>query len=209
MLQHIDNKDNKLDSFSILIHLGLLAFGLFAWFTGFLSDDYKQMLHPGFSVHSWLGMGLAVFAGLRLVTGIIGPRSVRFSRWMPFTTGRIKLVREDIAGLLKFRMPDRATHQGLAGVVQTFGFLVFFFMAATGAYLYFFLEPGQKTHGFVHDIKELHEIGMVLIPTFLSLHVGAVIMHALFGNHIWRKIFFISDTIKDSQNSPDALPERQ
>jgi len=86
---------------------------------------------------------------------------------------------------------------------------VFFFMAATGAYLYFFLEPGQKARGFAHDIKELHEIGTVLIPTFLSLHVGAVIMHALLGKHIWRKIFFISDTIKDSQNSPDALPERQ
>jgi cytochrome b len=208
MAQHIEDKNNVLGPFAILIHLGLLAFGITAWLTGFLADDYKRMAHPGFSVHSWLGLGLAAFAGLRLLTGIIGPRSVQFLRWMPFTPMRIKLVLEDIAGLLKFRMPDRATHQGLSGLVQTFGLLVFFFMAATGAYLYFFLEPGQKAHGFIHDAKELHEIGVPLVPAFLSLHAGAVIMHALRGNHIWRKIFFISDTIGKRQSRPDALPER-
>lgn len=209
MPQHIDDRNNTLGPFAILIHLGLLAFGLTAWFTGLLADDYKRMMHPGFTVHSWLGMGLAAFAGLRLITGIIGPRSVRFLRWMPFTTARIKLALEDIAGLLKFHMPERPTHQGLAGAVQTLGLFVFFFMAATGAYLYFVLEPGQKARGFVHDVKELHEIGIVLVPVFLSLHVGAVIMHALRGNHIWRKIFFISDTIGKRQSHPEALPERQ
>ena len=208
MANNIDDKNSKLGPFALLIHLGLLAFGLTAWLTGFLADDYKRIVHPGLTVHSWLGMGLATFAGLRLITGIIGPRSVRFLRWMPFTPARIKLVMEDIAGLLKFRMPDRPTHQGLAGLVQTFGLLAFFFMATTGAYLYFFLEPGQKAHGFLHDIKELHELGVALVPAFLSLHVGAVIMHALRGNHIWRKIFFISDTIEKRQNRSETLPER-
>ena len=209
MSQHNDDKNNTLGPFAIFIHLGLLAFGLSAALTGLLAEDYKKVEHLGFTVHSWLGMGLAGFASLRLITGIVGPRSVRFLRWMPFTAGRIKLAIEDILGLLQFRMPDRKTHQGLAGVVQTFGLAVFFLMAATGAYLYFFLEPGQKARGFAHDVKELHEIGLVLIPIFLSLHVGAVIMHALRGNPIWRKIFFISDTIRKRQDHPDALPERQ
>ncbi len=209
MSRQIDDKNSKLGPVAILIHLGLLAFGLTAWLTGLMADDYKRMMHPGFTVHSWLGMGLAAFAGLRLITGIIGPRSVQFLRWMPFTAARIKLVLEDISGLLKFRMPDRSTHEGLAGVVQTFGLLVFIFVAATGAYLFFYLEPGQKTRGLVHDVKELHEIGMVLIPVFLSFHVGAVIMHALHGNHIWRKIFFISDTISTRNDQPEALLERQ
>ncbi len=197
MRQHIDDKNNELGPFAILIHLGLLAFGLTALLTGLLAGDYKRMMHPGFTVHSWLGMGLAAFACLRLITGIAGPRSVRFLGWIPFTMARIKLAIEDIEGLLKFRLPDRATHQGVAGVVEAFGLAVFFFMAATGAYLYFSLEPGQKPLGFVHDVKELHETGMVLILMFLSIHGGAVIMHALHGNHIWRKMVFISDTSHD------------
>ena len=209
MEQHIDDKNNILGPFAILIHLGLLIFGLVAGITGLLAGDYKRLAHTGFTVHSWLGMGLAAFAVVRLIIGIMGPRSVRFLRWMPFTPARIKLIVEDIAGLLKMRMPDRPTHQGLAGLVQTFGLTVFFFMAATGAYLYFFLEPGQKARGFVHDVKELHEIGMVLIPMFLSLHVGAVVMHALRGNHIWKKIFFISDTIGNRLKQPEAFSEKQ
>ena len=208
MSQHIDDKNYTLGPFAILIHLGLLAFGITAALTGLLAEDYKKVEHQGFTIHSWLGMGLAAFASLRLITGIVGPRSVRFLRWMPFTAGRIKLAVKDILGLLKFRMPDRKTHQGLAGVVQTFGLAVFFLMAATGTYLYFFLEPGQKARGFVHDVKELHEIGLVLIPIFLSLHVGAVIMHALRGNHLWKKIFFISDTIRERRKRTETLLEK-
>lgn len=210
MEQRNDNtKDNTLGPFAILVHLGLLVFGISAALTGLMAEDYKKIEHLGFTIHSWLGMGLAAFAGLRLTTGILGPRSVRFARWMPFTASRIRLVLEDLAGLLKFRMPDRPTHQGLAGLVQTFGLAVFFLMAATGAYLYFFLEPGQKARGFLHDVKELHEIGVVLIPLFLSLHAGAVAMHALRGNHIWRKIFFISDTMEGRQTRSDAPVGKQ
>ncbi len=209
MTNSIDDKSSSLGPFAILVHLGLLLFGLSAALTGLLAEDYKKIEHLGFTIHSWLGMGLAGLVGLRMATGIIGPRSVRFARWMPFTVSRMRLVFEDVAGLLKFRMPERPTHQGLAGLVQTFGLAVFLLMAATGAYLYFFLEPGHKAHGFVHDVKELHEAGVVLIPAFLSLHGGAVLMHALRGNHIWKKIFFISDTIKKRRSRAETLLEER
>jgi cytochrome b len=190
------NEDTALGPVTRFLHLGLLSFGLASALSGLAAEDYKKAEHIGFAVHSWLGIGLAVFAGLRLITGIAGPHSVRFTAWMPFTPARIKLVLEDIVGLLKMQLPERPTHQGLAGVVQTFGLGVFFLMAATGLYLFFTLEPGRKSHGLVHDVKELHEIGVVLIPAFLAFHVGAVVMHALRGKHIWKKIFFISDTME-------------
>lgn len=209
MPQRIDGRNNTLGPFAILLHLGLLFFGISAALTGLLAGDYKKVEHLGFTIHTWLGLGLAAFVGLRLITGLIGPRSVRFASWMPFTADRLKLIVEDVTGLLRFRMPDRPTHQGLAGVVQTFGLAVFFLMAGTGAYLYFFLAPGQKAHGFVHDVKELHEAVTVLIPVFLSMHAGAVLMHALRGNHLWKKIFFISDKIEKQQAPSGALLEKQ
>ncbi|MDP3181711.1 MAG: hypothetical protein Q8M54_02705 [Desulfobaccales bacterium] len=43
----------------------------------------------------------------------------------------------------------------------------------------------------MHFIKEIHEVGVWLIPIFLGIHVGAVILHALAGNHLWRKTFFL------------------
>ena len=207
--QNNSSKNDELGPFAIFIHLGLLMFGLSAAATGLLADDYKHIKHPGFTIHRWLGIGLAFFAGLRLITGVIGPRSVRFIRWMPFTQARIKLVIEDIRGLFAFRMPDRPAHQGLAGLVQTFGLIVFFFMAATGTYLYFFLQPGQKAYSLLHDVKELHEAGLFLIPVFLSMHAGAVLLHALRGNHIWRKIFFISDTMGKSRESAGSIPSNE
>jgi Ni/Fe-hydrogenase 1 B-type cytochrome subunit len=205
----IVDTDNELGPSAILIHLGLLIFGLSAGLTGLLADDYKKIEHLGFTVHSWLGIGLAFFAGLRFLTGIAGPRSLRFTRWLPITAARLKLAAEDLAGLLKFRMPERPTHQGLAGVVETFGLAVFFLLAATGVYLYLFLEPGRKALGLVHDVKELHEIGAVLIPAFLSMHAGAVILHALQGKHLWRKMFFISDRMEQDAQQTEALPDER
>jgi len=89
------------------------------------------------------------------------------------------------------RLPDRPTHQGLSGLVQTFGLAVFSWMAITGSLMFFYLEPGHKAMGLMHFIKEIHEVGVWLIPIFLGIHVGAVTLHALAGNHLWRKTFFL------------------
>ena len=59
--------------------------------------------------------------------------------------------------------------------------------------MFFYLQPGLKTGGALHFIKELHETGEGVIPIFLALHVGAVLLHALTGRHLWRKMFFLKD----------------
>jgi hypothetical protein len=56
---------------------------------------------------------------------------------------------------------------GLAGVVQTFGLLVFFWMALTGSLMFFFLETGLEAEGIIHFVEEIHEIGEGLIPVFI------------------------------------------
>ena len=59
--------------------------------------------------------------------------------------------------------------------------------------MFFYLEPGQKAGGVIHFIQDMHEIGEGAIPVFLGLHVGAVILHALFGRHLWRRMVFFED----------------
>ena len=109
----------------------------------------------------------------------------------PITPERLKLAGEDCLTLLRLRLPERPSHQGLAGVVQTFGLAVFAWMALTGSLMALWLTPGRKAGGFVHAIKEMHELGLWLILAFLAIHVSAVALHALAGQNLWRKMFFL------------------
>jgi cytochrome b len=127
----------------------------------------------------------------RIWNGFYGSDAARFSQWVPFCTERIKLVWEDALNLLRLKLPERPAHQGLAGLVQTFGLAVFAWMAGTGTLMALFLTPGRKAGGFMYLIKELHELGPWLIIAFLAIHVGAVTLHALAGDHLWRKMFFL------------------
>lgn len=183
----------ELDGITIFLHAGLMVFGVLAWLTGEWAGDYKRLHHWGFSLHKHLGVGVAFFLILRIVYGFIGPATARFCQWVPYTRDRLKLVWEDLGTLARLRLPDRPTHQGLAGLVETFGLAVFGWMAATGTYMYYFLRPGQKAGGAVRLIKELHEAGELLIPLFLGIHVGAVLLHALAGDHRWRKMLLLQN----------------
>jgi cytochrome b len=187
------SKTNDLDVFTRIIHLGMMIFGVLAWIAGDWAEDYEHVKHLGYIVHSWLGMGLTLFVSLRLIYGLTGPKAIRFSHWVPYTKSRLIFVWEDIQTLLRFRLPDRPAHQGLAGLVQTFGLLTFSWMALTGSLMFFYLKPGIETVGIMHYIEEMHEIGEGLILLFLGLHVGAVTLHALAGHHLWRKMIFLKE----------------
>jgi cytochrome b len=184
----------EIDVVTRLLHLALVGFGLAAWLTGDLADGYEDGVSLGFAIHSWLGMGASVAVGLRLAWGVAGPRSARFSSWLPVTRDRLRLVVEDLHTLLRFRIPERSPHQGLAGVVQSIGLLIFSWVAATGSVLFFVLEPGVTAARWLDLVGELHETGEALIPAFLAVHVGATIAHALAGDQRWRILFFLSST---------------
>jgi cytochrome b len=185
--------EDELDIFTRIIHLGLMLFGLLAWLASIWAGDYKRVHHPGFTVHSWLGLGLAFFIALRLLYGVLGPDNVRFTQWVPYTWDRLRLAGEDVLTLLKFQLPDRPTHQGLSGLVHAFGLLVFSWMAFTGTLMFLFLQPGHKARGLLHFLKEIHELGNWGIAIFVGLHAGAVLLHALGGDHVWRKMLFLKD----------------
>ena len=181
----------ELDELTRVIHVGLTVFGVLALLTGLLAGDYKRLHHLGFSTHKWLGLTLSFFVAWRLWQGFYGPQEARFREWVPYTRDRLALVAEDLLTLLRGKLPERSPHQGLAGVVQTFGLAVFAYMALIGTLMALFLTPGRQAGGLVHALKEMHELGLWLIVAFLAIHGGAVILHALRGDHLWRKTFFL------------------
>ena len=177
------------DATTRLIHLLLAVLGVAALISGQFSGDYRRAVHTGYDVHSWIGLAMAVALAGRVVWGIAGPMDMRFSRWLPRTRERFALALQDLAALGRLQLPERAGHEGLAGVVQAAGLIAFLWMAATGIVLFVFLEPGVRATGWLRAVKELHEGGQPVVLAYLAIHVGAVVAHAVAGEPIWRRMF--------------------
>lgn len=186
-----ENHPVELDKVTRILHLGLAAFGVWAWWIGEDAGDYKSMDHFWYSQHMWVGTIFTIFLILRILWGIFGPASARFSNWVPWTKARFMPVVEDIKTLLHLRVPKRPSHVGLAGLVEALGLLAFLWLGLSGVALSFFIAPGSKLIGWPHALKELHEIGDVLVPTYLILHVGATLLHIITGKQIWKKMIFL------------------
>jgi cytochrome b len=172
------------------IHLALAILGIAAVLSGQFADDYRNATHIGFTVHRWIGIGMGAALLARVLWGIAGPRVSRFSKWLPVTRARLSLALQDIVLLGRLQLPERKGHEGLAGLVQAIGLLAFLWMAATGAILFAYLEPGARARGWLHALKDLHEGGQAVVLAYLGLHLGAVVLHSLAGKPIWRRMAF-------------------
>jgi cytochrome b len=169
-----------------LIHMGLAIFGIAAYLTAEAAEDGNASL--GYLLHAYLGMTLSVFIILRLFEGYLGAAEARFSRWALFSKQQLHTAIEDLKGLARFKMPERDLHEGIAGMVQAFGLIVFAWMSVTGSVMFFIDEHSSEV--LFEIFEELHEVGEGLIPMFLLLHIGAVIVHSLNGvaflKRMWR-----------------------
>ncbi|MCI5145946.1 MAG: cytochrome b/b6 domain-containing protein [Candidatus Electrothrix sp. AR3] len=171
-------------------HIVMIVFCLAALLTGDLADDYKKIEHAGFWLHGSIGLTVFLALCLYFIYGVFGPNQSRFAQWFPLSKERLRQSKSDLKDLARFRLPEYKRHQGLAGLVQFFGIIIFSWLAASGTLMYFFLEPGTRARGILHGVMEAHEGAVVLIPLYLCVHVGAVIAHSLTGHPVWKEIFF-------------------
>lgn len=182
----------KLDVVTRLLHLGLAILAVTEWLLGLtVAGSYDEPQHTGYLVHMWLGISFTTLLLLRVLWGFVGPAAVRFVNWVPWSTARLALVWEDIRALCRLRIPPRTSHEGLAGLVQALGLLAFLWIGLTGLVISTQITPGMRLHGWPHAVKELHQVGQILIPVYLGLHVGAVLVHALQGQQLWKKMIFL------------------
>ena len=189
----MQKSEPKLDVPTRILHLGLLFFGVWAWWIGEDAGDYHKPDHSGYTLHMYVGLIFTGFLALRLLWGLIGPRESRFSTWLPYTRERLQYAWQDIRALMRFKIPEPVTHRGLNAVVQGLGLLLFTWQGTSGTLMSILIVPGQRVTGWLHDVKELHQAASVWIPTYLVLHVGAAVLHAFTGRQIWRKMIFLKD----------------
>lgn len=172
-------------TYAKVIHLGLAFFGLAAFFTGELAEDGGVYL--GYLLHSYLGLSLASIVLIRILMGFTSSQILSFKGWSSFFKQQWKFALEDLHTLLSLKVPERDSHQGLAGLTHAFGLLVFLWMSLTGTTL-FILGSGVESDVF-EFVEEAHEVGESLIPLFLALHLGAVLLHTFCGQAIWKRMF--------------------
>ena len=182
----------KLDVPTRVLHIGLVVFGVWAWWIGEGAHDYHKPDHSGYMLHMYVGLAFSAFLAGRLLWGFIGPRELRFSAWLPYTRERLAYVKADIRTLARFRMPEPVTHRGLNAMVQALGLLLFTWQGASGTLMSIMIVPGQKSEGWLDVVQDIHhEWGGIWIPTYLALHVGAAVLHAFTGRQIWNKMVFL------------------
>jgi cytochrome b561 len=187
---NMTSQDYSYPWYAKLLHLGMAAFGIAAYVTGELAEDGYNSL--GYLFHAYLGLSLATFVLMRVLRGLVGPGPLRFSDWSPLSRRQWTIALQDLGNLVRFRVPERGMHEGLAGLTQAFGIAIFAWMGATGIGL-FLLGGGPETELF-EVAEEYHEVGEALIPLYLALHVGSVFVHSLAGNPIWRKMWTFRTT---------------
>jgi cytochrome b len=181
----MNNVDYSYPLYAKLIHLGVAGFGVVAFLTGEFAEG--SITSVGYLLHAYLGLSLAVFICLRLLAGAARQGPLRFAGWSPLSQRQWIRCREDIRSLLRGKVPERGMHEGLAGITQAFGILIFAWMGATGTVLY--LLRSVTGSGPFEAVAEVHELGEALIPLYLTLHVGSVIVHSLAGNPIWKRMW--------------------
>ena len=168
-----------------ILHGGIAIFGITAFLSGELAEE--GMRTSGYYLHAYLGLSLAVFIAVRIYRGFSAAAPLRFSGWSPFSSRQWTLALQDVRDLLLLRVPERGIHEGLSGLTQAFGLILFSWMALSGSGL--FLLASSTEANLFESLEELHEIGEYLIPLYLALHVGSVVVHSVAGNPVWQRMW--------------------
>ena len=181
----MSNHDYTFPLSAKILHSGMAVFGITAYLTAeFAEDGFGS---SGYYLHAYLGLSLTAFILLRIIRGFTDPEPMRFSTWSPFSSRQWSLAMQDVRSLIQLRVPERGMHEGLAGLTQAFGLILFFWMGLTGTGL-FLLGDNTKVTLF-EVLEEFHEIGESLIPLYLALHVGSVLVHSVAGKPIWQRMW--------------------
>jgi len=146
----------------------------------FEHDTTAELL---WSWHIVSGYALAAGLAVRLLWGLVGPASARWSDlWHP------RLWR----GLLKWRWPQaRRGHDAVASLAFIGFYLVVTLMVLSGfglAATEFQTGPLSNLFGGMHSLESIfeepHEAGFALILAFIGLHLAAIAFHHWRGERV-------------------------
>ena len=86
-------------------------------------------------------------------------------------------------------LPSTKEPSPLAGAIQGLGLLVATGMAVSGTVIFLFAPETGELRGPLHEIEDVHEALGGLMWAYLAVHVGAAVLHEIFGQRILFQMF--------------------
>ncbi|OEJ67727.1 cytochrome b/b6 domain-containing protein [Magnetovibrio blakemorei] len=189
------------DRFTRLLHI-LLALGITVQMAVSLGMTHPKPGRAGdilYDVHELLGAALLGVLVLHWLWSMTRSGQVGIGRLFPwFSITRINDLKTDIGRYRKAlghgRLPESDESSALAGAFEGLGLIVGTALAVSGTLILVYAVEGQRMTGWLHDIKEIHEILGPLMWGYLGVHAAAGFAHQLSGHgslsammSIWRR----------------------
>jgi cytochrome b561 len=89
---------------------------------------------------------------------------------------------------LRLRLPDPEAAEALPAAIQGLGLVLVLIVASTGTIGYLGWIPGTAMTGTSWLAFEIHETLANVLWGYLAIHVGAVLLHELFGHRLLRQM---------------------
>ncbi|MCW9035419.1 MAG: cytochrome b/b6 domain-containing protein [Alphaproteobacteria bacterium] len=190
------------DRLTRLFHL-FLAFGIALQMIVSLGMTHPKPGRAGdflFEIHEVLGITLLGVLVTHWLWSMVRPGKVPLAQLIPwFSSTRRTAVWNDARtfgeGLVKLRLPDNSEPSPLAGAIQGLGLIVATILAASGLVIFLYAPENGKMIGWLHDVKEIHEVLGPLMWGYLALHAGAGLLHQLAGHqsitamfNLWKRV---------------------
>lgn len=164
-----------------LIHLwnGLLITVLLAGGQVIPLLDFDWPAIPLWHLHRWLGYGLVLGLGARLIWGLTGPGHARWrAMWWPAAWLRALRQRRF------FTAPERFGHHPLASGAYLAAYLLLFVLAGTGLVLAAIDQDTGPLYPWLAyavewkaPVRLVHELAQYGVALFLLAHLAALILH--------------------------------
>ncbi|MBF0161102.1 MAG: cytochrome b/b6 domain-containing protein [Magnetococcales bacterium] len=190
------------DRFTRLLHL-LIATGIVLELVLSL-----VMVHPKpgrlgdtfYALHATWGQVLLGLLVVHWIWRIVGSGQVSVALLFPwFSLERCQAVVADMqrymAHAIRFRLPDSRQVSPLASAVQGLGLCVATLLGMSGVLLVLGMEADGAMRGWVHAVKEGHEVLGSLLWGYLVVHASMAVLHQWAGEgrlgamvRVWEKM---------------------
>lgn len=146
-----------------------------------------------FTLHSWAGLAVGALLVVHWVKSLPKYRATPHYLFPWTTRAGIDAVIADarlyIQAAKERKIPESDVPTPLPGAIQGIGLIVASALAFTGFIIYFSLYPNGQIGAFGWLAKQIHELLASVLWTFLIVHVGAAVLHQIYGQPLITQMF--------------------
>lgn len=143
-----------------------------------------------FELHEWVGLAAGAALLIMLVSLWRRYGFTLAGHFMPWLAGGSRALfrtqlREAVSSTFRLRAPPATRVAVLAAAWEGLGLLSLAFLAATGALMALIEDSPQ----LMHDIGEVHELGVLPLKLYILGHAGMALLHELRGEGLIRRMW--------------------